>query len=261
MGRRVHDAWVTSPWFAGFPSFVRRAMMSTMASARRKAPRLADRGALEPYEVRLSIRRPAVPTGETSEYLVEVDGEIVLVTDDGEERAGSVHAYVVEAERALEAGESIWDICDDTGDGLEDLCGVVFEEDGELRKEVSDGCRGNDVLFLRHADVLPGHRKQGLGLAAVLRIIEDFGRGCAIAVMKPFPLQLVGAEDDGADPEHTSAHRKSLALEGFEPDASRARKLLERYWAKLGFTRIEESELFVLDLGFERPSYDDLFGA
>jgi hypothetical protein len=25
---------------------------------------------------------------------------------------------------------------------------------------------------------------------AVLRTIEDFGRGCAVVVMKPFPLQL-----------------------------------------------------------------------
>jgi predicted GNAT family acetyltransferase len=197
-----------------------------------------------------------------SEYLVDVEGEIFQVTDDGaEERAGSVHAYVVQADRALEAGESIWEVCDDTGDGLEDLCGGVFEDDGELRREVSDGSRGNDVLFLRHADVLTGHRGKGLGLAAVLRIIEDFGRGCAIAVMKPFPLQLVGAEDDGGDAEHTSAYRKSLGLEGFEPDAARARTRLEQYWAKLGFRRIDASELFVLDLGFERPSYDDLFGA
>jgi hypothetical protein len=238
------------------------AMMSAMARARGKASRLLDRGALEPYEIRLSIRRPAVPTDEASEYLVEAEGEIVLVTDDGEEQAGSVHAYVVQAERVLEAGASISDVCDDAGDGLEDLCGVVFDEDGELRKEVSDGSRGNDVLFLRHAEVLPDHRKQGLGLAAVLRIIEDFGGGCAIAVMKPFPLQLVGVEDDGADREPTRASRKSLlGLEGFEPDGPRARKRLEAYWAKLGFTRIDESELFALDLGFERPGYDDLFAA
>ena len=219
----------------------------SMAGLRRKGAKRGKRASIEPYDIRFTVTRSLGPCSEPEEYLVHIQAEIVQVTEDGKTPVGNVDAYVVAADRAMDEGEDIRLVCDDIGDGLEDLCGLVFDGSGSLSEGVGDGCAGNDVLFLRQATVHRDHRGQRIGLAAVLRVIEDFGRGCAVAVMKPFPLQLSTGRD------------RSVDVEGFEPDDALARAKLERHWEKLGFTRLNDSALFVLDLQAQRPGFLDLF--
>ena len=217
-----------------------------------------DRLGLEPYDVRFSIRRPVVPSGDVDDFVVHVRGEIVSVEGEMEASAGSVDAYVLQVDRAREAGEDVWEICDATSANLFEVCEAVFDESGELKDEVCDGGVGSDVLFLDRAEILPAHRGRGLGLMAVLRTIEDFGRGCAVAIMKPFPLQLEGVNETRSLSASDRPDRRSMALDALEQDPARARRSLERHWCKLGFERLAGTELFLLDLAMERPTYADL---
>jgi len=102
-----------------------------------------DRRGLEPYDVRFSIRRPIVPSGDVDDFIVHVRGEIVCVDGETEEVAGSVDAYVLQVDRAREAGEDVWGICDATSANLFEVCEAVFDEAGELKDEVCDAGIGS----------------------------------------------------------------------------------------------------------------------
>ncbi|MBS2014028.1 MAG: hypothetical protein JST00_14155 [Deltaproteobacteria bacterium] len=232
-----------------------------MATPRRKrsTERIDARG-VAPYDVRFRIHRPLVPSGDVDEFLLEIHGEITCVGDGHEEPAGIIDAYVLQVTKAAEARESMAEVCDATSSELEEVYAVLFDESGELKEEISDGGGWGDVLYLHRAEVLPSHRGRGVGLMAALRVIEDFGSGCALAVMKPFPLQLEGAGDQRPRSAADQKYRRSLALDSFDQDPRRARPRLERHWCKLGFERVGDSELFVLDLSMQRPGYRELLG-
>lgn len=224
----------------------------------RPAKGRVERRGVEPYDIRFGIRRPVVPSGDVDDFVVHVRGDIVFVESGTEEAAGSIDAYVLQVDRARDAGEDVWEICDATSANLFEVCEAVFDESGELKDEVCDGGLGSNVLFLDRAEILPAHRGRGLGLMALLRTIEDFGRGCAVAVMKPFPLQLEGVNERSVPSALDAKYRRSMALDALEPNPARARRSLERHWSKLGFERFAETELFLLDLAMQRPTYANL---
>ena len=123
-----------------------------MARVRSRAAKArVDRRGLEPYDVRFSIRRPVVPSGDVDDCVVHVRGQIVCVEGETEEVAGSVDAYVLQVDRAREAGDDVWEICDATSANLCEACEAVFDEAGEFKDEVCDAGIGSDVLFLDRA--------------------------------------------------------------------------------------------------------------
>jgi GNAT superfamily N-acetyltransferase len=77
-----------------------------------------------------------------------------------------------------------------------------------------------NVLLISQIKIEPPYRGRGIALAFVSRVIKRWGKGCTLAVMKPYPLQYCG-EDAEDTPEFKSAYRK-----------------LVRYYAPLGFAKI-----------------------
>lgn len=223
----------------------------------RTKKRLIDRDVVAPYDIRFSIRRPVTPSGDVDDFVMEVHGDVVLVADGIEESAGTVHAYVLQVTRAREAREPLWDIFDATGEGLDEVYEALFDDD-EMKEGVCEVGMGSDVLYLNRAEVLPAHRGRGLGLMAVLRVIEDFGSGCAAAVLKAFPLQLEGVNDTRPPSPSEKKHRRTMKYDALEQDPKRATRSLERHWRKLGFEKIRGTQLFLIDLAMQRPTYEDL---
>jgi hypothetical protein len=97
----------------------------------------------------------------------------------------------------------------------------------------------NRLLMLQTVHVNKRFRGLGLGLLAVHRLMHAFlliDMG-SIAALKPFPLQYTG--------KVTEENKKEFLA---------AQDTLRRYWARLGFRTVHDSELMILSLAMKQPT-------
>ena len=169
---------------------------------------------------------------DAGEYILEIDGEIVVEEEGGAAvRAGTICAYLLEGTRAINDGESLEDSCDAHSVELAEVHALVYDEDG-IKGSISDGCSGDDVLFVATIVVFPEHRGRRLGQIALQRTIDTFGTRAAVALLKPYPLQF----------QHESARsekwREDQRMDAFDRDQPRATARLAAYWNEVGFQAI-----------------------
>src|SRR6185437_7168848 len=96
-------------------------------------------------------------------------------------------------------------------------------------------CALRKILLLTRMEIKPEYRGHGAGLVAIRALIDVFGRGCGLVVCKPFPLQY---KDEVAE-----ADRKEF---------EKALEKLRKYWSRLGFQRVAETDLYALSLAEEK---------
>lgn len=200
----------------------------TRAASRRRPK--AKWEVLLPYCLRFETERDLVRSDE-NEYVVELDGTIVHAEEgEPETEAGKISAFLLQAGRAFNDDESMFDAFDNHSVQLAEVAALVFDPDEEgIRESLRDGT-DSDVLFLASVTILPEHRGRRLGQLAVQRTIDMFGKGCGIAVLRPFPMQQ--------NRSMSKERRTKLALDGFDRNAKRATKRLADYWSELGFRAI-----------------------
>lgn len=141
---------------------------------------------------------------------------------------GTAELHVFNADGADATGESLHDMCDAHSSATYN-CGVavynmrrsVNEFRVAVRRKFRIGLWDSlNVLLISLIKIEPAYRGREIGLTALSRMIKKWGKGCSLAVMKPYPLQYCG-KDAEATPEYKSAYRK-----------------LVRYYAPLCFTKI-----------------------
>lgn len=222
------------------PARTQNARDANVANSRREKPptkvgkrrrRRTARSQLSDYEVRFTVGRPMI-RDEAGEYILEIDGEIVVEEEGGAAvRAGSIRAYLLEGSRAINDGQSLEDTCDEHSVELAEVHALVYDEDG-IKGSISDGCGGNDVLFVATIVVLPAHRGRRLGHIALQRTIDTFGTRTAVVLLKPYPLQF----------QHQSVRsetwREEQRIDAFDRDQPRATARLAAYWSEVGFQAI-----------------------
>ena len=108
------------------------------------------------------------------------------------------------------------------------------------------------MLLLHHLTIRPFARGQRLGLAVLERTIRDWSSGCALVVMKPFPLQFeAGAKrDKKAWREHDYG--------SFSQTKVKATPRLRAYYARLGFEWIGRSMFYGIYPDGVRPEVKEL---
>lgn len=203
-----------------------------------------------PFATRLRFSTEAPLQGpEASRYLMNVRGTLLLEGPPQHE-IGSFWIRIVHASRAWDEGESLRDVCAQTGPSVFEHANAVYDlAHGDLRDDVFDEFSGFDVMILEDLIVAPQYRGHGLGLSCIRRAIDAFGHGLAGVVIKPVPLQFVGSR----------APAEPAFFSGLPLDLRRATQRLRKYYGQLGFRPVShDSDFFVLDLSRIMPRTMDL---
>ncbi len=194
---------------------------------------------------------------EPDDYIVEINGHI----SDETEEVGRMTGYIIQVGRALEERQNLFEACDAHSQTVEDYYEALFDFDtGEVKESIQeqlDSFQIGEILILDRIEVLPAHRKRGLGLAVACSFIDTFGGNThGLAVGLPHPLQFSA---EGKESEWS----KMMQFENLPTDEKLATKKLEDYWAKLGMKclkgiDIRGSKVYALSLDQRRPTMAQL---
>ena len=212
------------------------------------------------YRLTFRIIRNLSPDTEPDDYICNICGEIICTeetdTESREVRAGTINGYLINVNRIMEDGISLFDACDGHSQTVHDYGCVLFDfRRGELKRTLDEqfgGIGASNALILDKIEVLPGHRGRGVGLAAACSFLDTFEGGCGLAVCEPYPMQF-----KEITPDH-SEWCKKMGVESFVTDRNRALAKLRTHWRRLGFQPIRGTKKFALSLERRRPTLKEL---
>jgi GNAT superfamily N-acetyltransferase len=209
------------------------------------------------YRVKFRITRSLSSYTEPDDYICKIAGEIICSDEAGSDSvAGTVEAHVIQVNRIISDGESLFQACDAHSQTVHDYGCVLFDfRSGGLKPAIEDqfGVVGtSDILILDKIEVLPAHRGHGVGLAAACSFLDTFETGCCLAVGEPYPMQF-----KEMTPEHAEWCKK-MGVDAFVAGEKRASAKLRAYWSRLGFKQISGSKKFALSLQHRRPTLKEL---
>ena len=168
---------------------------------------------------------------------------------------GELKFYLIRVGNAVNHDVSLHDVFDTTQETL-DAGNAIFDSSYSdykptVHKLFEDPLPYDDVMLLHRLEIQPFARGQQLGLAVLIRAIEDWSSGCSLVVMKPFPLQLESNAQE-------SKNWKTLALDSFPQNEKTAFQKLRSYYEKIGFERIGRSDFFALNTRLKWTALDEL---
>lgn len=194
-----------------------------------------------------------VQPSEPEEYVLGIDGKIVLVgEDESEVVAGTLELLLVLIEVAREHGFVAFDVLDSLTDSSHYL--ELIDDGGDWHDDVREqfiDLLSSNLLIINQVKVEPKYRGKGLGILAVKTAIDCFSQGCGLVASKPFPLQFTSWKSPDWKPEPPLPKGLSKA----QAFRSALRKV-EKHWARLGFRRIGKTEIWGLCPAHRQPSLD-----
>lgn len=165
-------------------------------------------------------------------------------------RAGEINAKYVDIASALSAGECIVDLFDHRSSAIWDCYESLFMEvsiehdylEKKLMKEhgISWPTVCSNLLYIEKITVDPAYKGRLLGLATINRLIQKFGHGCTLIVLKAFPLQFE------SDPQCSSE-----PLQQISDEQKKATKKLKSHYKKIGFHEIPKSDYMYYCMGVD----------
>ena len=98
---------------------------------------------------------------------------------------------------------------------------------------------GRDLLIADRIEILPRYRGHGLAERLIDDASQMFGGFAELIVLKPFPLQFEYHQKE----RNISAWEERIDAAGFQADEPFAQKKLIGHYEKMGFKKIENTEL------------------
>jgi hypothetical protein len=190
---------------------------------------------LSEYSMRFQIDGCGLLDDEEGLDLVhEFTGEILHESAD--KAVGMVKGLRVALGDLRERPVSTYEVFDEHSGELLEVFEKFFDiKTGDLREDLELESLG-DLLLVNEVQIDHEHRGRNLGLLAMRRVFKEFGSGCSLAIIKPFPLQYSS--------NVTDANKKAF-LDG--------QKKLRDYWGRLGFRRFGNTHYSYLDLALRIP--------
>lgn len=137
------------------------------------------------------------------------------------------------ATAALIDGQPLFEVMDCLSSTTMDCFESLFEVEGEDWKPVVTAIRNENrgylpnVMLINRVRLDPEARGHGIGMEAVLKVMERLGTSCEVITCKPFPLQF-----DGIARDHP---------EEFKAAQDKVRKFL----SNVGFKRVSATEYYL----------------
>lgn len=202
-------------------------------------------------KLRFEPEEIAVETGDPSDYLYELEGQVLPLGDDDRPKVGRFR----DADSALNDGVSWFDVLDERAETIgyyEYLYGNDGSVSDALEDLLGDMPINSNALILDRLEILPEFRSRRFGLLVLRRLIQRFSAGVGMIAMKPFPLQFEAGHDG---PEEW---RDQLRLARFTTDKRTAFAKLRAYYCQLGFKHLPRSEYMFLAGDTPLPKTDEL---
>jgi hypothetical protein len=144
----------------------------------------------------------------------------------------------------------VFDVTRETLDVGNALFGPDFQDfRASVQKQFPDAIVCDNILHLHYLTIERFAQGQDVGLSALRRVISDWGHGCSLVIIKPFPLQF---ESKGH-----RAKRSPDVYADFKCSEAEAFRKLRAHYARLGFERIGRSMFYAL-CPLERQPEPDL---
>ncbi len=189
-------------------------------------------------------------TFDSRNYILSMVAQISGVADwgpnappDSEIVLGELHFYLIRVGNAVNDGARIFDVFDTFQETHDAGCAIYRPSFREflpaVQRRYDSAYPSNDIMLLHYLTIEPFARGQRLGLAVLERAIRDWSSGCALVLMKPFPLQFEAAENK-------KERNKRLGLDGFSNSEGVAFRKLRSYYEQLGFERLSRSRYYAL---------------
>ena len=208
------------------------------------------------FEVALSARAELDADPDLASYITPFAGTVRYTRHkDGKSfRVGRFLCHRVYADRATDAGLSMYELLDNESQEMGDLYGALFDpatddlaEDVQMRFETI----GTDLLVLDYVILHPRWRGLKLGLLVARKLVDLLGAGCALTVSNILPLNPDAHEPfdvpAGWIPRHETA-----------PELAAARRALGKYFRRMGFRRVGKSSVHALSMTRTTPTLADI---
>ena len=199
--------------------------------------------------IRFSVSATLRASYGAEDFLQSISGKILVRAEDREreQEAGRITASLVQFGHARDHGIS----AEEMGDGISGSVAEYWEqlfdmETDRWRAEIRDELEvcGSDLLIVDCIEIDPPFRGHQIGLVAVDRTIEIFGRGCALVACKPWPLQFT--------PAFMSNPRRMQRLKPPGADKEESLRRLRLYWARAGFWPLGQTGVYVMSMSQRR---------
>lgn len=209
------------------------------------------------FDLILRTRVSLHPNGEPTDFISSHSGVLSCIDDESGEatQVGRVSALKIHAHLALDAGETLFDVCDAHSQELNQLHSLLYDHEDGLKKELVERFEATepDVLVLDYVILDPKWRGLKLGLLAVRKLVDMLGGGCGLAVsliapLRPHAHKLLRVPADWLP----RAEDKEQRLE--------ARVKLRRYFRRMGFRRLDRTPYYALSLHQITPNAKELLG-
>ncbi|MDQ0024336.1 GNAT superfamily N-acetyltransferase [Variovorax paradoxus] len=190
---------------------------------------------------------------EPSRYVKDIEGSVYVHYENSKVKAGRFAVFVIDAEAAVNEQEDVFDCFDHSERTVDyfDLYLPHLDFKPKVVKLLTGGERwAPNILILDRLEILPRFRGRGVGLRTLRWLQFQFGTGCGIVAMKPFPLQF-----EGGKPSENAGKASfvKLGLDSFDNNFDRALGKLRAYYAKLGFVRVPGTPFMVADPMMKLP--------
>lgn len=156
------------------------------------------------------------------------------------QKIGNALSYYFDVAHTINSEESIFDLFDIDG-SFPEFYHLLYEN-GFFKEIIVDqmGDIINSNLFLiQKVEISPKFRGNNYGLAAVLRLIQQFAHGVGLVVLKPFPVQFENGQQNILG--------KKNNYKSFVKNEKQAFDKIKRYWEIVGFEQIGQSNIWGLN--------------
>ena len=210
------------------------------------------------FDIEIRTRATLHPDGEPTDFISAYSGIITCTHDETGKvtKVGRVAALKVHAGLALDAGESLFDVCDAHSQELHFIHTLLFESDdcGFKEKWVRKfDAIESDFLVLDYVVLSPKWRQLRFGLLAVRKLVDLIGGGCGLAVSLIAPLRadahkILGVPESWLTKFETKEQRREATVK------------LRGYFRQMGFARLGRTPYYALPLNQVTPDAAELLG-
>jgi GNAT superfamily N-acetyltransferase len=202
--------------------------------------------------VSLSMRADLhTPTNDSPGLaLVAHEGEIRAFVDDDEQEVGKWCAYVLRSDwlDGLDASPSdaLDAVSASTAEYMvmydRNIAGFFSRRVERLFEEL-ESCSNNNLLIIDRVEIYSEYQGRGIGLAAMQLITRHLGEPCALAAIKPYPLQF-----ESGNESLSLSSPAQMGLDTFTKDKRLATAKLRAHYAQLGFVTLPRTKLMIKNL-------------
>jgi len=172
--------------------------------------------------------------GEIFQYVGDPDNKVKI---------GTIDANVFLRCRAMDEGVDTYHVMDSVDSTLFECFEAVLDPEiddwSESLHRVYRELWRPEVLYIREIKLDENYRGKGIGAMVVKEVVALFGSFCGLIVCKPFPFQYAGWQDE--DEEHTKMRNQP----GFEEKRQADFAKVARFWTRLGFRQLPDSDFCV----------------